>query len=176
MKAEQVIATIEFQEFIKSCRSYCEILERNEEIDSTEFLIAVQNLLTQLYAKAVNFRTVELETDVEFKREIEKEKFKKIMNRTSENIGQNQLYWTIFDPTENVFGNEPPVMGDLLDDLMDIYQDIKRELLVLDIDTVESRESAVWGSNFLFWNHWGLHAIDAMRTIHYVLEKTEKYK
>ncbi|MGK0390880.1 MAG: hypothetical protein ACI94Y_003640 [Maribacter sp.] len=72
-----------------------------------------------------------------------KNKLEKVMNKAIDNIGQNQYYWTIFDPTDNIFGNESPVMGDLLGDIMDIYKDIKRQLLILDINTAESRESTV---------------------------------
>ncbi|MGK0390881.1 MAG: hypothetical protein ACI94Y_003641 [Maribacter sp.] len=68
MKSEQVISTIEFQEFIKFCRSYCELLECNDEIDPTKFLITIQNLLLGLYLKAVNFRTIELDLGGEFKK------------------------------------------------------------------------------------------------------------
>jgi hypothetical protein len=176
MKSEQVILTSEFQYFIASCRSYCELLECNGEVDPTVFLGAIQKLLLEMYSKAVNHRTINIEFDAEFEVEIGKDRLEGIMKRTSERIGENLCYWAVFDPTENVFGNEAPVMGDLLDDIIDIYKDVKRQLLIFDIKTIESRESAVWGLNFLFWNHWGAHAIDAMRTIHYVLEKTEKYK
>jgi len=42
--------------------------------------------------------------------------------------------------------------------------------------TEESIENAIWGMKFDFWHHWSSHAVDAIRTIHYVIEKTEKYK
>lgn len=89
---------------------------------------------------------------------------------------EHQCYWTIFDPTANVFGNELPVMGDLLNDVMDIYKDIKYQLMIFDFNTEESIENAVWGIKFDFGHHWSKHAIDAIRTIHYVIEKKEKYK
>lgn len=56
---------------------------------------------------------------------------------------EHQCYWTIFDPTANVFGNELPVMSDLLNDVMDIYKDIKYQLMIFDFNTEESIENAV---------------------------------
>jgi len=48
--------------------------------------------------------------------------------------------------------------------------------LIFDLNTEESIENAIWGMKFDFWHHWSSHAVDAIRTIHYVIEKTEKYK
>jgi len=66
-------------------------------------------------------------------------------------------------------------MGDLLYDILDIYKDIKRQLIVFELNTKGSCENSVWSMAFDFWHHWSNHAIDAIRTIHYVIEKTEKY-
>jgi hypothetical protein len=119
----------------------------------------------------MNLQTIELISNVDFDEKLNDKVFDKIKNQTSESLGEIQCYWTIFDPTENVFGNEKPVMGDLLDDIMDIYKDLKYQLMIFDLGTADSKENAVWGMRFDFWNHWSHHAIDAMRTIHYVIEK-----
>jgi len=172
MKSKQVISTKDFQDFIESCRKYCGLLETND----SNILVELQKSLLELYSNGLNLQTVDLDSNIDFKEKLDDKEFEIIKNRTSELLGENQYYWTIFDPTENVFGNESPVMGDLLDDVMDIYKDIKYQLMILDLNTEESIENAVWGMKFDFWHHWSNHAIDAIRTIHYVIEKTEKYK
>ncbi|MEM1359809.1 MAG: DUF5063 domain-containing protein, partial [Bacteroidota bacterium] len=123
-----------------------------------------------------NCLIVDLDLNEWFEKSIDEKEFEYVKNRTGELLGTSQYYLTIFDPTENIFGDEAPVIGDLLDDILDIYKDIKRQLLVFDLNTEASIESAIWGMKFDFWHHWSAHAIDALRTIHYVLEKTEKYK
>ena len=173
MKSEQAISTKEFQDFLRSCRNYCELLENRQ---SSKGLLKLQKFLLELYSNGLNLQTIELESNKDFGEKLDDKEFDKIKKWTSEMLGENQCYWTIFDPTENVFGNESPVMGDLLDDVMDIYKDIKYQLMIFDLKTEESMENAVLAMKFDFWHHWSNHAIDAIRTIHYVIEKTEKYK
>ena len=172
MKSKHVISTNEFQDFIKSCRQYCRLLETS----NSNVLVELQTLLLELYSNGLKLQTIDLDSNVDFKEKLDDKEFEIVKSRSSELIGENQYYWTIFDPTENVFGNESPVMGDLLDDVMDIYKDLKYQLMIFDLNTEESIENAVWGMKFDFWHHWNNHAIDAIRTIHYVIEKTEKYK
>lgn len=175
MKREQLISTAEFQDFLKSCRGFCHLLEIDDSNDPTD-LLQLQRLLLELYSNALDFPTIDLELNVDFKKTLARGELEIIRNRASALLGEHQYYWTIFDPTENIYGNEAPVMGDLLDDIMDIYRDIKRQLIIYDLNTAESIENAVWGMKFDFWCHWSNHAIDALRTIHYVLEKREKLK
>lgn len=166
MKSEEVISTKEFQDFLRSCRNYCEFMETKQ---NSEGLLKLQKFLLELYSKGLNLQTIELESNKDFEKKLDDKEFDRIKKLTSELLGENQCYWTIFDPTENVFGNESPVMGDLLDDVMDIYKDIKAQLMIFDLKTKESMESAIWAMKFDFCHHWSYHAIDAIRTIHYVI-------
>lgn len=170
-----MISTTEFQDFMAGCRSFCDLLESRDDITSSD-LFNLLKLLLALYSEGLNLPTVDLELDKEFEKRLNEEEFAYVKKRTSKLIGENQYYWAIFDPTENIFGNEAPTMGDLLDDVLDIYKDIKRQLLIFDLNTEASIESAMWGMKFDFWHHWSTHAIDAIRTIHYIIKKTEKYK
>ena len=173
MNYKNVISTEYFKSFINSTRKFCSYIE---SIQNENYLIELQRLLMEIYTNAMNLKTIELESNVEFQERLNDKEFGSIKTRTSNSLGEAQVYWTIFDPTENVFGEEKGVMGDLLDDIMDIYKDLKYQLMIFDLNTDDSIENAVWGFKFDFWYHWSNHAIDAMRTIHYVIEKTEKYK
>lgn len=172
MNYKQVISTKEFQDFLKSCRDYCALLET----DDSNTLFQLQKALLTLYVSGLNLQTIDLDSNKDFDHKLDQKELEVVEYRTSQLLGENQSYWTTFDPTENVYGNEPPVMGDLLDDVMDIYKDIKSQLPVFDLNTEESMENVMWSMHFNFWHHWSNHAVDAIRTIHYVIEKTEKYK
>jgi len=173
MNYKNVISTDDFKSFLNSVRKFCLFIESNQD---ENYLIQLQHLLLEIYSNAMNLKTIELESNVEYQEKLNDQEFEAIKISTSNSLGQIQAYWVIFDPTENVFGEEKGVMGDLLDDIMDIYKDLKYQLMIFDLNTVDSIENAVWGFKFDFWHHWSNHAIDAMRTIHYVIEKTEKYK
>ena len=60
------------------------------------------------------------------------------------------------------------VVGDVADDLADIYRDIKNGLSLWDHGY---EVEAVWHWRFHFGFHWGRHAADAIRVLHVWLEQ-----
>ena len=58
---------------------------------------------------------------------LEEKEFEKILFFISERL-DNRYYWHVFDPSNQV--DTEPVCGDLLDDLGDIYKDLKRSILI----------------------------------------------
>ena len=63
---------------------------------------------------------------------------------------------------------EEPVVGDLADDIADIYGDIERGLKLLDVGY---KEHAVWEWVFRMQAHWGEHATSAIRVLHWFLSE-----
>ena len=69
-------------------------------------------------------------------------------------------YRTVFDPSPTL--DEEPVMGDVGDDLMDTYKDIKVGSLL----AAENRiEEAIWQWSFTHQIHWGKHAVGALAAL-----------
>lgn len=60
-------------------------------------------------------------------------------------------------------------LGDLIDDLSDIYKDIKRELYLLDNEVYNAKEDAIYNFKLLYDYHWGEHCIEALNAIHHYL-------
>jgi hypothetical protein len=71
-------------------------------------------------------------------------------------------YWEVFNP----FSNEAPVQGSLSDDLADIYCDLQEEIRLY--EQAKYRE-AIGNWTFNFQIHWGSHAVDAIRALHYLV-------
>ena len=72
-----------------------------------------------------------------------------------------QYYFDVFHPT-----HVPPEQadaGDLADDLMDIYVDLKQGLAYASAGHVSH---AVFHWQFMFGVHWGRHAVCALRALH----------
>ncbi|PWA11191.1 hypothetical protein DCC39_09460 [Pueribacillus theae] len=59
---------------------------------------------------------------------------------------------------------EEPVEASLSDDLLDIYIDVKRGILLY--ENRKYRE-AIWEWKLNFQIHWGNHTVDAMRALHF---------
>lgn len=79
-----------------------------------------------------------------------------------------QHYGEVFDST--VVPPEEPVMGDVGDDVADIYRDVVTGLRLFDAGHVDD---ALWEWSFNFRIHWGRHAADAIRAIHLWLASNE---
>jgi hypothetical protein len=72
-----------------------------------------------------------------------------------------QYYGEVFDTTS--VPPEDPTVGDLADDLLDIYTDIKGGLLYF---AQGHPEQAVFHWQFTWGIHWGRHATSALRAMH----------
>jgi Domain of unknown function (DUF5063) len=73
-------------------------------------------------------------------------------------------YGEVFDPLP--FPSEEPVIGDLADDIADIYRDVVSGLREYQAGR---RAQAVWEWGFGFRHHWGEHATGAIRALHCLL-------
>ena len=70
-------------------------------------------------------------------------------------------YSVFFHPTK--INEEEPVVGDLADDLADMYRDIKTGLWLYENKHITE---AVWSWRNSFQNHWGRHATSALYALH----------
>jgi len=72
-----------------------------------------------------------------------------------------QWYGEVFDPRP--VPPEDPVVGDIADDLADIFSNVDRGLRAWEAGR---REEAVWEWGFYLACHWGEHATSAIRALH----------
>lgn len=94
-------------------------------------------------------------------------------------LGKDCFYWEVFDPTYTESDGKPgkgwkitdrePSQGWLVDDVADIYADLKQELYKIDqIGTDEAIEDGLWQLKFGFTSHWGNHCVNAIRALHFI--------
>ncbi len=72
-----------------------------------------------------------------------------------------QYYWEVF----HAIGPEAdqPCLGDVVDDLLDVYGDVREGLVTLDAG---HEPLAVWHWRTTLGFHWGRHATSAMKALH----------
>lgn len=70
-------------------------------------------------------------------------------------------YREVFDPNPTLA--EEPCVGDIGDDLLDVYKDIKRGLALFDAGFPRAAE---WEWAFHFRIHWGRHAVAGLLALH----------
>lgn len=158
----------ETQVFLKAARNFTQLVE-NKEIDLQIFYVEIHKSLSELYYAGLSLKTVqlvhsneEIELDVNLKQRLREQNVNLIAS-----LGKECFYWEVFDPAYEK--ENEPTQAWLVDDVADIYADLKEELYKIDeIGTNRAIEDALWQLKFGFTAHWGNHCINAIRALHYI--------
>jgi hypothetical protein len=157
---------------------YCSLVDSRSALDKSEFLLQIYRILPELIAEAIRLPLVEFSDDeneaqeatisqIRAKTEIKQEEWLQLYNSLKEKLGDWDLYWQVFDPLKD---NEA-IHGSLADDISDIYRDLKDGVSLKDTNGIPPCE-IIFDWRLGFFSHWGKHAIDALRTAHFLLEGT----
>jgi hypothetical protein len=131
----------------------------------------ILDVLAEIYAignKLPDLTLFEISNDASEKFHVGEHDWKQIFEHVSRALPQ-RYYWMYFDPMAKTESVQEAVMGDLADDLADIYRDLKSGLNVWENQKGNQIIEIVWNWKFLFQAHWGQHAIDAMRALHQIV-------
>jgi hypothetical protein len=143
--------------FAKSVRKYCKWVEKAPSNEEDEVNLVIK-LLADLYSKALQLPEIKVSKDIKAS-VISDHEMKKVYRRFK-GLPFN-YYSQIFDPLK--VPSEEPVVGDLADDLSDIYRDLKKGLFLYDHG--DEREAA-WEWQLHFRIHWGQHVVAALYALH----------
>ena len=159
---EQLIELDETKWFLRAARRYCSFIELTAKTDA-EFLEELELVLLELYKQATTLRSPTLQHNVNFVDRRSDDESARILHEIAKKLGAARHYWEVFDPLDHE--DTDSVCGDLLDDLADIYRDLKTGLMIFERGTMASREDALWQLKFGFDSHWGRHAIGALKAV-----------
>jgi hypothetical protein len=154
---------MELPELLATARKYCSFVESTDN-ENSKFLTDVQMLLLELYLLGRQLRDVDA-VETGFEDLLSDHDYKAVLKNISDRC-PFQYYWTIIDPFNFNDTNQQIGTGDLLDDLGDIYHDLKRTLLLYDSGLNGARLQAMWQMKFDFDSHWGTHCVDSIKAIH----------
>jgi hypothetical protein len=158
-------------------RQYCSLVESTVTLDKTEFLLQLYRTIPDLIAEAIRLPEVDFDEDegiekearirqIRAKTQMKEEEWGRLYNSLKERLGEQDLYWQVFDPRTD---NEA-IRGSLADDIADVYRDLKNGIAFKDTNNAPPSE-VIFDWRLLFQSHWGKHAIDAFRTVHFLLEE-----
>jgi hypothetical protein len=158
-----------FSDFRSIAAELCAIVDTAPSLDRVVMLSRLYGILPRLIHQAIELPRVSC-SDGDTRIEIRKARMKtgdwdRLYQLLKERLGDWNLYWQVFDPTKD----SEAIHGSLADDIADIYRDLNDGLGFENPDLALQRD-AVWSWRFGFYSHWGKHAIDALRTIHFLLE------
>ncbi len=159
MQSEQS-STI-FENYFAIAFKFCEYYEMESVEDQRQFLSRIQGLLLELYSLGRNLPEIDA-SEEEFDCLLERDD-KHIQGMIAHKVPFS-CYWRALEP----FAIDEPELGleDLLDDLGDIYMDLKRAILLYDSKLEGASQEAHWKLKFDFDYHLADHCMNALKAIH----------
>ncbi|MDN3451847.1 DUF5063 domain-containing protein [Planococcus sp. APC 3906] len=130
--------------------AYCDFIDSCRIFEEKESFRKLLRIISHLYTTALDLPEIEPEDEHSIDLDFPLPKV---------DVKYHNLYTEIFDP----YQDEKPVNGCLDDDIMGIYRDIKKGLILY--EQGKSIE-AVWEWRFGLEMHWGEHATSAIRALH----------
>ena len=164
----KILANKDFINFLEIANHYCSITESHQSNDPIEFLQLIQDDLLKLYSLGRFIPDVDLKINSDFDFGVTDESITNPLPFLSHRVPFN-YYWTCLDPLD--FQTKSEIgCGDLTDDLVDIYKDLKKGILLLEKENLGAKENALFKFKFDYKYHWGEHCIEALNIIHYYLQ------
>ncbi len=148
------------QRFEAAAMKFIACVDSASTLERDVFLANVGLCLAELYYTALEIPVVEPESESPDDTPFPVDQWQEQYRVLREKIGDADLYWTVLIPTEN----EEPVQGSLAGDISEIYYDLKQDLRLK--ETRIAYVDFVWEVRFSFREHWGRHAIGALKTIY----------
>lgn len=140
--------------FAAAVRALCSLVE-SPPATPTSDARDLEGRLLALHLAALDLPDVEPNTDSEPPLDLT------LINKARLAALPVKLYWDVFDPLRTP--PDAPVANSAVDDVQDIYSDVKRGLLLFDVGLVVD---AAWYWRFTFASHWGEHLVGLVRALH----------
>ena len=171
MSVDNITETKRFIDFVEKIKDFCLFIETHQSDSYRSFLEATQKQLVELYSYGQTLPDFDLPADRDIKEiDISDNDIRDILSFTRDRL-RDPFYWVVFDPTDH--NDTASVCGDLVDDLGDIYKDLKTFLTGFDNVDDDVKQNALWHLKWSFDNHWNDHCIDAIYAIHYFLKHAD---
>jgi uncharacterized protein DUF5063 len=163
--------TVDYQQIAKRigplAQRYCSIVESARSLERADFLLQVYRTLPEMIREAIALPEIELRgQDNEATEQISRDQWFALKDSLKGKFGDWDLYWVVYDPTTE----KKAVCGSLADDVADIYRDV-REASLLPGDSRRDNQDVIWEFRLAFHTHWGMHAMSALKTLHFRFEK-----
>lgn len=166
-KYSEILNQNEFKIFLKETNNFFTLLEHNKPEDQLIFKTKLHLILSKIYSASFSIPDLELQFDNDFENDQFIIRNKDFTNQIMNKIGSCEWYYEVFDPYN--LDDSDPMEHSLLDDIIDIYYELKIANIKIEKNIPEYIEDGIWDIIFGRNNHWGNHAVNAIRALHYNL-------
>jgi hypothetical protein len=171
MSVDKITQTKDFIDFVERIKRFCVFIETHQSDNYRRFLDETQKELIELYSYGQTLPDFDLPADRDIEEvDISDNDIRDILSFTKVRL-RDPFYWVVFDPTDH--NDTASVCGDLVDDLGDIYKDLKTFLTGFGSVDEDVKQNALWHLKWSFDNHWNDHCINAIYAIHYFLKHAD---
>jgi hypothetical protein len=160
--------------FVNTAARYCLLLEHPVR-DRDLWLADLLTTLAAVYAAAPHLRDLPLPEQGDqlpqtFR--LTNDEWTALYTHLRHTLGGDAAYSAHFHPLTPSDGPPEPGTGDLADDLADIYRDLKPGLTAWATENDAFLEDALYQwAHYGHAHHWGRHAVNAMRALHWLVYK-----
>ncbi|GAC1542968.1 MAG: hypothetical protein NVS2B7_16440 [Herpetosiphon sp.] len=155
--------------FVEKARALCNLVE-TDVADQASWMSQTLVAIADLYAAAHYLPVPDIEPASGYADDrfvLTKAEYQKAFQHLGSILGDKRFYSSYVDVTRLPGVPELPAVGDLADDLADIYGDIKPGLRAWDENDDNFLADIIFDwKEPLFARHWGCHSVDALRALH----------
>lgn len=159
---EQILNSRAVLEMLTVANEYCLFFEKAEKYSRDDILNYFHKIAPLLYLKGSLLPDIEADEDTFGERYVTEEQWEEIFKTLREKFAEEDVYF-VHDQ------NYDTIEVSLSDNLADIYQDMKDFVMLYQKNISFSRENALAQIRNLFYDHWGLRVLDALRAVHKLL-------
>ncbi len=145
---------------------FCYFFETIENKDKETIIDFVQRILPLLYLKGTLLPEIEPQNPDANERFVTEEQWERVFTELRDKFGNDDEYW-IIDP--QYINETEPLKASLSENIADIYQDMKDFILLLQKNTLDARENAIYDCSVLLGNHWGYRVGNIFTRIHHLI-------
>ena len=165
---------------------FCSLVDSAATVDRTQFVLQIYRMLPELIDEAHRLPLIEFEDDGDDDSDVLPDEsvettWKQFMARAKlrnqewepryralqEKLGDWDLYWLVFDPTD--YKDHEAIRGSLADAIASIYCTLRKGIRLME-DRQAPAEDIIFEWRFNYYIDWGRHAIDALKTMHVLLQ------
>lgn len=158
--------------FVEAARQFCDLIDERPA-DVKAWLRSLLPALSELYASAlglIGIRSMDAGDKTLSRFVVSHDEWRALYHRLSVQLGGDAWYWMTFEPMKTQVEKAEKVIGNLADDLADVYRDVAVGLRAWNTNDDSLLDEIVfqWVKGG-FEIHWGSHAVDALGILHRIV-------
>ena len=171
-KESQVIFDRNVVEFVTVAAEFCKFLEQAETMKRDTFVDTSLKILPLLYLKAAMLPETEIIGDDAPESYVTEETYEVLRINLAGILAEKDDYLDVF--IQDMVYSDQPIKKSILEDLADIYQDIKDFIFVFQLGLNETMNDSLAICQENFGTLWGQKLVNTLRALHDVKYNQEE--